>query len=89
MIGEKPPNLVGYQGGKPKTAEAGRWKPDPIGSMKNLSTQTEDKGRKPNNWYDGDNFILLADGIQAMQGGGELHLIRCKRCNDAVSENSA
>ena len=46
-----------------------------IDMMKNFPTQTGDGGGKPNNRFDEDNFILLADGIRAMQEGGELHLI--------------
>ena len=72
-------NQTGDRRGKPKTGEVGWWKPDPVGSMKNLPTQTGDGGGKPNNQFDGDNFILLADRIQAMRGGGALHLIRCER----------
>ena len=56
LIDEKPSNLVGYWGGKPKTGEVSWWKLDSTSSIKNLLTQTRGRGGKPNNQLDEKPF---------------------------------
>ena len=51
---------------KPKPDKADQWKSDLIDSMKNFLTQTRDKREKSNNWFNGNNFILFIDRIQAI-----------------------